>query len=253
MEFYDDISKFLKDNKDKLYVHNSNGSISTGPEYCVFREHLKKKILFSLKRNFKLKFIELNISSSTEKSILRNRGYDLNFETVSLVKDNKIMKPEGFAFMYNEFPKLKHYYGNNCCYYSITSSFRNEKSKKCKIIRSFQFEQLEFQLPHTTSFDKITKVVFSCLSTMFYDKISLLKKEELPFYSSKTVDLEIKGLELASLSVRKEGVNEISIGIMRTFISMLSNLEKKGATYLVKDKLLLKKLKKLNTKFTRVV
>jgi hypothetical protein len=113
------------------------------------------------------------------------------------------------------------------CLYQINKSFRDEtnNSIRASAYRFREFWQMEFQLFYSSG----SKADYH---TLFVGKIKEniadsgvkwgipveLEKNDLPPYSGKTTDLELGGVEVASLSTRKDykaPVFEISFGLDR--------------------------------------
>lgn len=107
------------------------------------------------------------------------------------------------------------------CLYQINKSFRDEKSDSLRIsaLRFREFNQMEFQLFYAEG----TKADYH---QSFVEKLMLpwplsvvpLDASDWPPYSLRTTDLQMEGIEIASLSTRndfKTPVFEMSFGIDR--------------------------------------
>ena len=257
----DILTTFLNQNKDILLLKNRNNTIVAGPEYCLFRTYLKEILLSNLSKRYpSIKFIELSLPSSVNNTQLVESGYSKNFELLNIEKSTRSLRPEIFATTYGELEDFKHFFGTEVCYYSIGTSFRNEKSTKKRVVRSFQFEQLEFQFykSNIIKLEELVEDLKLILSTFTHDfnniSTEIKNSSELPFYSNKTIDVVYNlhnsesTLELSSLSQRNERqVVELSIGIARTFITSMIDASKN------KKEVGLYFLSNLSTKFTRKI
>ena len=253
------LSIFLEKNKDILYLRNKNNTLIAGPEYCLFKSNFKEELIKFFKISYpEISFIELNLPCSVESLELQEEGYSKNFELLSVRDTSKSLRPQLFATTYRELPTLKHYFGSKTCYYSLGSSFRNQKSTKRKVIRSFEFQQLELQF---VKIEEITvREIFDHYLTFLSNfshnsnnlKLEVKKNSELPFYSTCTYDMNYvidlnSSLELCSISEREEGqIIELSTGITRCFITCMldSSIKRTKAS----NSLIL-----LNTKFTKKI
>jgi glycyl-tRNA synthetase (class II) len=112
--------------------------------------------------------------------------------------------------------------------WQVGCSFRDEKNSntmRASKLRLVQFYQIEFQLfasqgskaPYLeTALDKLISLYGG----------NIVKPDELPHYSEKTLDWQIAGLEVAGCSVRKDWtagiVFEVAIGLDRLVALQLS-------------------------------
>ena len=102
-------------------------------------------------------------------------------------------------------------------------SFRNEQDKTTKNMRLKEFYQLEFQILYSiiTANDYTGKIkdkiqsIISNLVSQSSDDCLILKSDRLPKYSDSTFDVEVRGMEVCSMSVRNdfEGLNNFEVAI----------------------------------------
>ena len=251
----DVLSTYLARNKDILLLKSKNNTVIAGPEYCYFKRLLKEELIKYYQLIFpEILFVELSLPGVVSTTDLESFGYTKDFQIVSLEAPGKSLKPELFAGSYNELSSLKHYFGEKVCYYSIGSSFRNEKSTKQRVIRSFEFEQLELQFCVNVNFSAVFNGFFDFLSTFSHNSLRLVKEikkdSELPFYSEATHDINytskdgVTTLELGGISKRRGNITELSLGVSRVFITSMIDSD-------INPTIASTKLKILNTKFTR--
>lgn len=105
------------------------------------------------------------------------------------------------------------------CVWQAGKSFRREQDKTLKNMRLKEFWQLEFQCIYSkdTGADYKTPVIHALAQ---YLDASIVPSDRLPSYSIETTDLEINGMEVASVSTRVDFsdanlVLEIAIGLDR--------------------------------------
>lgn len=103
------------------------------------------------------------------------------------------------------------------CVWQHGKSFRQEQNAPLSRMKLKEFNQLEFQCAYAegTKADYMAAVL-EPLSSLLDAKI--VESDRLPAYSAKTMDLEIEGMEVASISLRKDfimPVLEIAIGLDR--------------------------------------
>lgn len=110
------------------------------------------------------------------------------------------------------------------CVYQQGKSFRNEQDKTLSNMRLKEFWQLEFQcLYSVTTANDYQAAMLPILQGSFerlLGKCEIIESDRLPAYSLKTMDVVHDGMELASISLRKDysediRVLEIAIGLDR--------------------------------------
>jgi glycyl-tRNA synthetase (class II) len=115
------------------------------------------------------------------------------------------------------------------------------------------------------SLDQTVEIFNSFLKDkLYHNNLMIINKQDLPFYSKKTIDLEyissdskaneiIEGLEVSSSSQRQEKIIEVSMGVMRLFITLLVDSEREDGSIVIKDEKLKRLLKESNTKFSKKI
>jgi len=114
------------------------------------------------------------------------------------------------------------------CIWQVGKVFREEKNPetmRASKLRLVEFYQIEFQLfAAANTGANYLEAALGNLTKRFGGEI--VKAEELPHYSIKTLDWELDGLELAGCSIRKdwpEGLLfEVSIGLDRLLATVMS-------------------------------
>jgi hypothetical protein len=225
---YSLLSTFLKKNNDSLLLKLKDRSVIGGPEYITFKDHIKKELLLTIETQTpSLKYVELDLPSLIGSENFKKFGYSKLFPSLKIQGINSVLKPEGFAEMYgNELKNLRYIYGEDVVYYSLGKSFRDQKSKKNGLIRSREFDQLEFQFPLKKINPQQIIEQFFQFFKKYVDVIKKVKCEQLPFYSQETTDFEIlndPSIELCSIS-KRDDIFEVSIGMSRLLLgALLSN------------------------------
>jgi hypothetical protein len=198
----------------------------------VYRENLIREIPIVLKKSW----CELNPIIQFERCetpILVPASYldshiSKGFELINTDNDNGYLRPEttiGTITAFNDkFPiesqmKKRLPY----CMWQVGCSFRNEKNAdgfRATKLRLKQFYQIEFQLfaSSGTHADYLNTALDALIKNYGGEKV-ILEESDLPHYSSKTIDWEINGIEVASCSQRMDWQNgiiyEVAIGLDR--------------------------------------
>ncbi len=147
-------------------------------------------------------------------------------------KKRGILRPEttaGCIAAFNEmFPQEKQRQKTlPFCVWQFGKSFREEKNNetmRATNLRLVEFHQLEFELfaAKDTKADYLTEVLDVLLKRFGGEHI---EQTDLPYYSRRTLDWEINGVEVAGCSERvdwDEGViYEVSIGIERLLVNVV--------------------------------
>lgn len=102
-------------------------------------------------------------------------------------------------------------------------SFRNEQDKTEKNMRLKEFYQLEFQIIFSEStkadyYEGIVEAVRTVIMHVTGVVPKVLPSDRLPYYSEVTMDVEVNGMEICSISKRKDfqyPVIEVAIGTDR--------------------------------------
>lgn len=106
------------------------------------------------------------------------------------------------------------------CIYQINKSFRDEESAAIRASkhRYREFYQIEFQLFYSPDTKADYHSLFLKNFIPWHGEYVELPEKDLPPYSIRTTDIEIEGVEVASLSSRKDfktPVFEMSFGLDR--------------------------------------
>lgn len=151
---------------------------------------------------------------------------DTGFELIQTVGERGFLRPETTAGTYEamdqKFPDktaMKKYLPY--CMWQVGLSFRDEKTAetmRASKLRLVQFYQMEFQLfASANSQAPYLETGLQSLIDVYGGEI--VTATDLPHYSLKTLDWEMKGLEVAGCSVRKDWADgvvfEMAIGLDR--------------------------------------
>ena len=94
------------------------------------------------------------------------------------------------------------------CVYQHWKSFRKEQDKTLSNMRLKEFYQLEYQIIYNKEswndyYDWVVQFVYKLLSKILWE-CQLVPSDRLPDYSLQTMDVEYNGMEICSISKRKD-------------------------------------------------
>jgi hypothetical protein len=210
-----------------------NANVMWSEEEIIYREYLIRRIPVSIFNvwsalNPAVRMVRVETPILTPSDFLKSH-IDVGFDLLGPVGKNNergYLRPEttagSFEAMKVLFPQKENLIKNlPFCVWQVGKSFRDEEhgnTMKASKLRLVEFHQLEFQLflrPGTKA--DFLGAALSKLHHMFGGAI--VWANDLPHYSSKTLDWHILGLEVAGCSMRTDfehgDVVEIAIGLDR--------------------------------------
>ena len=208
-------------------IFEHNGLVSWNTEEIETR----RMVLSYFVRNIKDALLSLNHGwrfFECETPVLMPRdcvSAAYNSDDFYSVMDGLVLRPETTYGSYEFARKLLAEKAKlPLCVFQVGKSFRREQDKSLSNMRLKEFYQLEFQCIYSiTSANDYQAAIIPILEKIFsrlLGKVRVIESDRLPSYSLKTIDIELDGMELASVSTRTDfsenaRVLEIAIGLDR--------------------------------------
>lgn len=209
-------------------LYNVNGLIFWSEEEIrlrnVFVEHMVSSIrrkLFSLNSAFKI--VQCEAPLITPKNLL-NSSYNINEDVFGISNEN-VLRPETTmgSYAYANYLLKEHTEEKlklPFCIWQHGKSFRKEQDQPTKHMRLKEFYQLEFQVLFSSNtfndyYPHLVEEVTKSLS-FFLPNCKTEKSDRLPDYSTETTDVIYDGMEICSISRRKdfsENIKNVEIAI----------------------------------------
>lgn len=201
----------------------ANGLVYWDEAEILLREQIKETLVRGVRdilqaTNPAWKFVQVETPILTPPELVSEEYRDNGFNIGELY-----LRPETTAGSYEVAKSLQ--VRPPLCVWQYGKSFRNEQDKTLSHMRLKEFYQLEFQCVYSADskndyqanvIDDLAKLIGWTLAK----EARVVESDRLPAYSERTIDIEVNGMEIASISKRKdyaEGfrVLEIAIGLDR--------------------------------------
>jgi glycyl-tRNA synthetase len=213
-----------------LNLYNVNGIIFWNERDIMFRRHCEESISQSLQHTLKCvnpawEFFRVEAPLLTPNNVI-NENYTSEdvFRIVNLT-----LRPETTMGSYAYANHILNSHNDRkcrmpMCVWQHGKSFRREQDQVTKNMRLKEFYQLEFQCIYglTTGADYLTPVIESIrenISKLISKECTIEQSDRLPDYSISTTDIIANGMEVCSISQRKDfesaHVLEVAIGTDR--------------------------------------
>jgi len=212
-------------------LYGVNGLVFFEQSEIRLREYLRDVVaaavtgcLESVNRAWKIRQIEAPILTPTN---LISDGYGPN-EIYFVGNTNFILRSETTPGTYTYAEALfKHHMDKPpLCLWQYGKSFRREQTAPLSRMKLKEFYQQEFQCFYATNSkcdyqEKIVPMLAAAVEHIISKKICTVESDRLPSYSTRTVDFEVNGLEICSISLRHDfkdvniTVLEIAFGLDR--------------------------------------
>ena len=213
-------------------IQNSNGYITWESRELRYRDMFVKFIsddLFGFLRNQNRAFSFHQIDSPT---LIPTESINHNYSQSDYYNlGEKSLRPEttsgSYAYARHLLKTQKHPFP--AVIWQVGKSYRREQDQGIQYMRLKEFYQMEFQIIFSENtkndyyellIDKVPKIINQFM------KVTVVESDRLPSYSLKTMDIEVNGMEVCSMSNRTdfEGYKnaEIAFGLDRLVYQFLT-------------------------------
>ena len=211
-----------------LSLYESNGLVIWNQRQITLRNMIKAHFVNEITAclteiNSAWRIIEMESSILTPQKLV-NPNYTAH--DIFITHSGLVLRPETTmgSYVYAKYLLESHLKIRlPLCVWQSGKSFRQEQDQPLSKVKLKEFYQLEFQCIYSPSTgvdymtimpNKIARMIQSIVGNTF-----LVASDRLPNYSEKTMDIEVNGMEVCSISQRKDFENakvlEIAIGLDR--------------------------------------